>query len=132
MTPRALRSIAAVLALTALIPLAACSNDTGDAPATDHKPTKSPPGPSDDALVAKNARAYMVAQHAQNPADAKTMCELSTRAHRPNFDDDGGTIAGCRSSYWRDIGEGDDDSTRSLSRLARARASEGPPVEHAT
>ncbi|WP_217246898.1 hypothetical protein [Streptomyces sp. AC602_WCS936] len=106
------RTGVAALALLTLSALSSCSSDTESSPAADHKPTTAPPGPSDDNLVAKNAHAYMVAWHAHNPADAKAMCELSTRAHRPNFDDDGGTIAGCRSSYWKDIGAKDDDSTR--------------------
>lgn len=30
-----------------------------------------------------------------DPADVKTMCELETKAARPNFTDDGGTVDGC-------------------------------------
>jgi hypothetical protein len=112
MAPRTVRTGIAALALTALSTLSGCSSDTEPAAASDRKVAPAPPAPDHNKLIADTARAYMLAWLAKNPADAKSMCELSTKAHRPNFDEDGGTITGCVNSYWKDIGAGDDDSGR--------------------
>ncbi|MEJ1202822.1 MULTISPECIES: hypothetical protein [unclassified Streptomyces] len=112
MASHTLRASGAALALTTLAALAGCSSDTEPNASTDHKPTSASSGPDTAQLVADNARGYMLAWQATNPSDAKRMCDLSTKAHRPNFDEDGGTMAGCLNSYWKDIGAEDDDSTR--------------------
>ncbi|MEU6183206.1 MULTISPECIES: hypothetical protein [Streptomyces] len=133
MAPRTVRTGIAALVLTALSALSGCSSDTEPAAASDYKPAPVSSGPDHDKLVADTARDYMLAWLAENPADAKSMCELSTKAHRPNFDDDGGTITGCVNSYWKDIGAKDDDNGRApltikISHLQDVAASQAHPA----
>ncbi|MFD9040883.1 hypothetical protein [Streptomyces bottropensis] len=105
MNPRTRRASAAAVAAAVLTTLAACStSDSGS-----DKPQKK--GPSTEQLVSKAAQDYMHAWMAVKPADAKTMCELSTKASRPNFDEDGGTLAGCVEER-KTIGAEDTDTTR--------------------
>ncbi|EGX58473.1 MULTISPECIES: hypothetical protein [Streptomyces] len=107
MNPRIRRASAAALAAAVLTALAACSNSDSDSGSD--KPQKK--GPSTEQLVSKAAQDYMHAWMAVKPADAKTMCELSTKASRPNFDEDGGTLAGCVKER-KTIGAEDTDTTR--------------------
>ncbi|MFD3422033.1 hypothetical protein [Streptomyces decoyicus] len=104
MNPHIRRTAGAVLTATALTTLAACSSDTGS-----NKPKAH--GPSTTELVSKSSHDYMHAWMAVAPADAKTMCSLQTKAARPNFDEDGGTLAGCIKER-KDIGDEDTDSGR--------------------
>ncbi|MDJ0346958.1 hypothetical protein QMK19_34630 [Streptomyces sp. H10-C2] len=87
MNPLRSRLAGAVLAAAALTSLAACSNSSGSA--TDAA------GPDPVQQVTTNARAYISAWMATEPADAKAMCALQTKAARPNFSKDGGTLDGC-------------------------------------
>ncbi|MEU5900344.1 hypothetical protein [Streptomyces venezuelae] len=88
-------SLATIAAVAAVL-LTACSSgeDSTDKPAAKPDPT---------AQITKTAKAYVTAWFDSKPMDAKTMCELQTKAARPNFDDDGGTLKGC-------IAERTDDS----------------------
>ncbi|MFB6884141.1 hypothetical protein ACFCY8_25265 [Streptomyces noursei] len=104
MNPHPRRTAGALLAVTALAALTACSTDSGTT-----KPA--PHGPSTTELVTKAAGDYMHAWMAVKPADARTMCELQTKASRPNFTKDGGTLAGCITER-KDIGAGDTDTNR--------------------
>jgi hypothetical protein len=78
----------AALTAAALTALAACSSES---PTDADKPA----GPSPAEQVSKQAHAYMSAWMAIEPADGKTMCALQTKAARPNFKKDGGTLDGC-------------------------------------
>ncbi|MFI7087547.1 hypothetical protein ACIBUR_28625 [Streptomyces anulatus] len=101
MNRRTFRILTAGLSAAALAGLAACGSDTGsDRPAGD--PT---------AKVAANARAYMTAWMASRPSDGKAMCELQTKAARPNFDEDGGTLDGCIKQRAQDSESGASDDT---------------------
>ncbi|WP_431983848.1 hypothetical protein [Streptomyces qinglanensis] len=102
MNPRIRPAAVTAWSATALLALAACSSESGT---DDPKPS----GPSTKQLVTKSAHDYMHAWMAVEPADAKTMCRLQTKAARPNFDDDGGTLTGCIKEY-KDIGAEDADS----------------------
>ena len=95
---------AAVVALIAGATLAAgCSSDSN----TPSDPKK----PSTHQQVTHTARSYLHAWMAVKPADAKTMCSLESKASRPNFDDDGGTLSGCVKER-ADIGAQDNDTSR--------------------
>ncbi|MFH0246366.1 hypothetical protein ACGRHY_28995 [Streptomyces sp. HK10] len=89
MNPRIRRTAGAVLTAAVLTALPACSSDSGS---DSDKPAS---GPATTELVTKAAHDYMHAWMAVEPSDAATMCELQTKAARPNFDEDGGTLAGC-------------------------------------
>ncbi|MFF4951250.1 hypothetical protein [Streptomyces chattanoogensis] len=77
-------------------PLTACGSS--ESSAADGKSTSpqsdKPAAADDDQQVSKAAQAYMKAWMI-DPADVKAMCQLTTKAARPNFDDDGGTVGGC-------------------------------------
>ncbi|MEV7885177.1 hypothetical protein ACWD3I_25365 [Streptomyces sp. NPDC002817] len=106
MNPRIRRASAAVGAAAAVLTTLAACSDSGSG--SDKAQTK---GPSAEQLVTKAAGDYMHAWMAVKPADAQTMCALSTKASRPNFDEDGGTLAGCVRER-KTIGAEDTDATR--------------------
>ncbi|MEV1040458.1 hypothetical protein AB0J01_27970 [Streptomyces sp. NPDC050204] len=88
MNPRISRTLGAALASAALTTLAACSSDTGSSKPASH-------GDTTTEQVSRNAHAFMTAWMATSPSDGTTMCELQTKAARPNSGTDGGTLAGC-------------------------------------
>lgn len=94
------------LALTAS--LAACGTDSTPTTVGDdaHK------GPGAEQQVAAVAKDYMRAWLIVSPSDSTRMCELQTKAARPNFDDDGGTLKGCITTYKDYFSDPDDDSGR--------------------
>ncbi|MEJ8654795.1 hypothetical protein WKI65_43855 [Streptomyces sp. MS1.AVA.3] len=81
---------AGLLAALALGALTGCGeSDAGD--------SGKPKGASDTQQVATNAEKYMNAWMSKpNP---KVRCKLETKANRPNYRHDGGTLAGCISEY---------------------------------
>lgn len=89
---------AARLATTVLMTaaLTACGssepapNDAGSTP----QPFGNPTAVSDDVQITAAAEGFMKAWML-DPADVKAMCEHQTKAARPNFTDDGGTVEGC-------------------------------------
>ncbi|MFI8932436.1 hypothetical protein ACIG3E_32830 [Streptomyces sp. NPDC053474] len=82
------RRTAAMLVAALLTTLAACTSETDSG-------ADKPAAPSANEQAAKTAHRYLRAWLATEPADATAMCRLQTRAARPNFDDDGGTLKGC-------------------------------------
>ncbi|MGW0703021.1 hypothetical protein ACWD0A_27645 [Streptomyces sp. NPDC002867] len=88
MNPRIRCVTAAVLAGLATAALASCSSSNSPS-------DKSAAGPSTTELVTKSAHDYMHAWMAVEPSNASAMCKLQTKAARPNFDKDGGTLQGC-------------------------------------
>ena len=89
MNLRTSRLATAVLTCSVLGALGACSANSSPDKAT------APTTPSPQQQVTTVARNFMHAWMAVTPSDGKTMCELQTKAARPNFDEDGGTLAGC-------------------------------------
>ncbi|MFI7357031.1 hypothetical protein ACIBTP_24215 [Streptomyces avidinii] len=98
MTDRSAVARAARLATTVLATatLTACgssepaAHEDGAVP----QPFGSPTAVSEDVRIASAAEAFMKAWQL-DPADVKAMCEHQTKAARPNFSDDGGTVDGC-------------------------------------
>ncbi|WP_030717952.1 hypothetical protein [Streptomyces sp. NRRL S-237] len=58
------------------------------------QPFGSPTAVSEDVQIAAAAEGFMKAWML-DPADVRSMCEHQTKAARPNFTDDGGTVEGC-------------------------------------
>ncbi|MBQ0890710.1 hypothetical protein KBZ94_38320 [Streptomyces sp. RM72] len=86
MTPRQRTLTATVAACAALGTLSACGSD----------PTGPRGTPAERATAAATAYVTGLANGTANP---ETMCELETTTNRPNFSDDGGTLAGCITAY---------------------------------
>ncbi|MFK0296338.1 hypothetical protein ACIQU6_38505 [Streptomyces sp. NPDC090442] len=96
MNLRTSRFATTVLTCSVLGALGACSaNSSSDKPST-------PATPSTQQQVTTTAQNFMHAWMAVEPMDGKTMCALQTKAARPNFDEDGGTLAGCIAQHKRD------------------------------
>jgi uncharacterized lipoprotein len=85
-TPRQRTLTVTVAACAALGTLSACGSD----------PTGPRGTPAE--LATGAATAYMTGL-ANQSANPETMCELATKANRPNFPYDGGTLAGCITVY---------------------------------
>ncbi|MFE5805107.1 hypothetical protein [Streptomyces sp. NPDC056491] len=90
---------AACLAATVLTTaaLSACGSSEPAAPREDRaapQPFGSPTTVSEDVRITAAAEGFMKAWML-DPADVKAMCEHETKAARPNFGDDGGTVDGC-------------------------------------
>lgn len=83
MTSRQRTLTATVAACAALGTLSACGSD--------------PTGPS--GTPAERAATAYVTGLANGTANPETMCRLETTTNRPNFRDDGGTLAGCITAY---------------------------------
>ncbi|MFF9786330.1 hypothetical protein [Streptomyces nigrescens] len=86
----------AVLTCSALCALTACSSSSSS------PDTAASSGPSTKQLVTKSAKDFLHAWMAVEPSDGETMCKLQTKAARPNFDEDGGTLHGCITQRQRD------------------------------
>ncbi|MEU8432848.1 hypothetical protein AB0F18_08005 [Streptomyces sp. NPDC029216] len=97
--PSARRAACLAAAVLTTASLTACGSSEpapkdGKAPS---RPQEKPTAVSEDTQVAKAAEAFMKAWML-DPADVKAMCEHETKAARPNFTDDGGTVDGCIAS----------------------------------
>lgn len=89
--------LATAAALAAMLLTACSSGDSEkDKPAAKPNPT---------VQITKTAKAYVTAWFDTKPTDGKTMCALQTKAARPNFDDDGGTLKGCVAERTEDSDE---------------------------
>ncbi|MEU5425775.1 hypothetical protein AB0H73_09220 [Streptomyces olivoreticuli] len=97
---------ATVTALTTAVLVAALASCSSASSGTsdDH-----PKGPGEAQQVTTVAKDYLHAWMAVSPADHKTMCELKTKAARPNFGQDGGTLDGCITAS-KDGAAGKDDN----------------------
>ncbi|MER6126564.1 hypothetical protein ABT173_28895 [Streptomyces sp. NPDC001795] len=90
MTARQVLTAAASAA--ALLALSACgSSDDG-------KQSGNDAAQQETKQVANAAKAYMTAW-LQRPSQPKQMCELETKAARPNYSKDGGSLSGCITTY---------------------------------
>lgn len=97
-----------VTALTTAVLVAALASCSSGSTKTDDAAK----GPSDEQQVTTVAKDYLHAWMAVSPADHKTMCELKTKAARPNFDKDGGTLAGCITASQDGAASKDDNAGR--------------------
>ncbi len=85
-------ALTAAAAAAALLTLSACgSSDDG-------KPSGQDTAQQDTKEVTTTAQAYMTAWLSR-PSQPEKMCDLETKAARPNYSKDGGSLKGCVTTY---------------------------------
>ncbi|MFK0142562.1 hypothetical protein [Streptomyces murinus] len=85
-------ALIAAAAAAALLTLSACgSSDDG-------KPSGKDSAQQETEQVVKTAKSYMTAWMSR-PSQPEKMCDLETKAARPNYSKDGGTLKGCVTTY---------------------------------
>ncbi|MGW1290199.1 hypothetical protein ACWD4N_43005 [Streptomyces sp. NPDC002586] len=80
--------------------------------------------------VSRVAKQYMTAWMSK-PSQPDTMCTLETKAARPNFTKDGGTLKGCTAAYTDMFKDQDPNSaplTVAISKVQDVKASAGQPA----
>ncbi|WP_432156110.1 hypothetical protein [Streptomyces sp. bgisy153] len=85
-------ALTAAAAAAALLTLSACSSSD------DSKPSGQDTAQQETKEVASVAKSYMTAWMSR-PSQPKQMCELETKAARPNYSKDGGSLEGCVTTY---------------------------------